>query len=195
MGGTFDPIHKAHIRLARCAAQQYGLERVIFMTGGDPPHKTALTPAAARLDMVRLAIAGIPDMSASDYEVKLKVPSYSVNTLAHLKTEYPDTHLYFIIGEDSLEDFDSWYKPQEILEYCTLLVYPRKGADSLKGTAASVRERFGGEIKLIDAPIYDISSTAVRRLLKRGGDASNYLDARVAEYIRKNKLYGCDVND
>ncbi|MCD8391016.1 MAG: nicotinate-nucleotide adenylyltransferase [Firmicutes bacterium] len=189
MGGTFDPIHNMHIALAKSAAAECGLDRVIFMTAGNTPHKSGVTDAAARYEMTRLAVEDIPEFSASDYEVNLTGYSYSVNTLKYLKGKYPDDEICFIIGEDSLSYIENWYRPEEIARLCTLLVYPRTSEKTLLTLADRVRERLGAKIVCINAPVLDISSTEIRERLKAGGDVSDMVDKKVLKYINENNLY------
>lgn len=189
MGGTFDPIHNMHIALAKSAAAECGLDRVIFMTAGNTPHKSGVTDAAARYEMTRLAVEDIPEFSASDYEVNLTGYSYSVNTLKYLKGKYPDDEICFIIGEDSLSYIESWYRPEEIARLCTLLVYPRTSEKTLLTLADRVRKRLGAKIVCINAPVLDISSTEIRERLKAGGDVSDMVCERVLKYINENNLY------
>ena len=197
MGGTFDPIHPAHIEIAKCAKEQYNLDEVIFMTSGNPPHKKGqnVTDAKLRLEMVRLAINGIDGFTASDYEVNKPEYSYSVNTLKWLHTEYPDAEIYFLIGEDSLDYIDKWYRPEEILNLCTVLVYPRIGMETLKRTLIETQSVLGGDIRIIEAPVYGVSSTQIRNVIGSGADASELLNERVYEYIRRNNLYGSGMNE
>ena len=197
MGGTFDPIHPAHIEIAKCAQEQYDLDEVIFMTSGNPPHKKgqSVTDAKARLEMVKLAIDGIDGFSASDYEVNRAEYSYSVNTLKWMHTEYPDAEIYFLIGEDSLDYIDKWYRPEEILDLCTALVYPRISMETLKRTLIEKQSVLGGDIRIIDAPVYGVSSTQIRNVIKSGEDASKLLDERVYEYILRNNLYRSGMNE
>lgn len=191
MGGTFDPIHSAHIEIAKCAREQYDLDEVIFMTSGNPPHKKGqnVTDAKTRLEMVRLAIDGMDGCTASDYEVNKTDYSYSVNTLKWMHGAYPDAEIYFLIGEDSLDYIDKWYHPQEILDLCTVLVYPRISMETLKRTLIEKQSVLGGDIRVIDAPVYGVSSTQIRNVIKSGADASELLDGRVYEYIKRNNLY------
>ena len=194
MGGTFDPIHPAHIEIAKRAMEQYDLDEVIFMTSGNPPHKKGqrVTDARARLEMVKLAIEDIDGFRASDYEVNKADYSYSVNTLKWLRGEYPDAQIYFLIGEDSLDYIDKWYKPEEILDLCTVLVYPRISMETLKRTLIEKQSVLGGDIRVIDAAVCGVSSTQIRNVIESGADASELLDERVYEYIRRNNLYGSE---
>ena len=120
MGGTFNPIHNAHLLIAEMAREEYGLDRVIFITDGNPPHKSANVTAKQRFEMTHIAIADNSAFEEDDFEINRSEKSYTVNTLGYLKEKYPNDDLFFIIGEDSLNDFDKWYKPDKILEiFCT----------------------------------------------------------------------------
>lgn len=189
MGGTFNPVHNAHLIMARYAKEQYGLDDIIFMTSGNPPHKKNMDmpDAKVRHEMLKAAIGKDTDFIADDYEVNLSEYSYSVNTLRHLKKLYPDDSIYFIIGGDSLCDFPKWYKPQEILSLCTLLVYPRR--TDTTASINKVKEMYGGDIFLINSPEIEISSTEIRKRLAEGKSVRHMIPDSVLEYIRKNKLY------
>lgn len=191
MGGTFNPIHNAHIEIAYRAAEQYGLDKVIFMTGGNPPHKRGLDipDAQVRYEAVKRAVSGEELFCADDYEVNLKEYSYSVNTLKHLKELYPSDELYFIIGGDSARDFSKWYKPEEIAKLCILLVYPRENIERTKEYAKAIIKNYGGDVRLIDAPVTDISSTEIRERIRRGESVCDMIPKSVWEYIDGNGVY------
>ena len=190
MGGTFDPIHSAHLLIGEAAREEYGLDRVIFMTGGNPPHKTDTTPAKARFTMTRLAISDNPYFTDDDYETEKTEKSYTVHTLEYLKDKYPNDDLFFIIGEDSLRDLPVWYKPEEILSMCTLLVFPRVSRDTLADTIGKMRLKYGDNILPIDAPVIGISSTDIRDRISKGKTIKYMLPDKVIEYIKENNLYG-----
>lgn len=180
MGGTFDPIHFGHLKIAASAKSEYHLDKVIFLTSGNPPHKRDkhILDAKIRHIMVKRAIADLDGFEASDYEVNRKEFSYSVNTLTHFKEIMPDDQLFFIVGGDSLRDFHKWYMPDQILKLCTLLVYNRDGGEHTSDFSKPIS---GGKI--------DISSTQIREKLKNGEDVSAFLPPAVSEFIEKNNLY------
>jgi len=183
MGGTFDPIHFGHLKIASSAKSEYHLDKVIFLTSGNPPHKRDKTILDAKIRhiMVKLAIDGIDGFEASDYEVNRKEYSYSVNTLKHFRETMPDDELFFIIGGDSLRDFHKWYQPDEILKLCTLLVYDRNGGEHTSDFS-----------KPISGATIDISSTEIRKKLENGEDVSAFIPLpfwnllKVTIYIRRN---------
>lgn len=189
MGGTFNPPHNAHLLIAELAREQYALDRVIFIVGGNPPHKKSEVEAIHRLNMTRLAIEGNGHFTDDDFEVKSDAKSYTVHTLEYLKDKYPSDELFFIIGEDSLADLSKWYMPEKITEMSALLVFPRKSKTTLLGTLKKMRERYGENIFPIDAPVMEISSTNIRGRIKDGKTVRYMLPDKVIGYIEENDLY------
>lgn len=191
MGGTFNPIHNAHMEIAHRAAEQYGLDRVIFMTGGNPPHKRDMDipDAQVRYEMVKTAVSDEDGFFADDYEINLKEYSYSVNTLKHLCKTYPNDELYFIIGGDSARDFSKWYKPEEIAKLCVLLVYPREDISKTAEYVKAIINEYGGDVRIIDAPVTDISSTEIRERIRCGKPVCDMIPRGVWEYINENGVY------
>lgn len=187
MGGTFDPIHNAHLIIAAYAREQFGLDELVFMTGGNPPHKTGVTDKYIRNEMTKLAVGN--DFEISDYEVEKEEYSYTLRTLEYMKAKYPEDELFFIIGEDSLRDIGKWYHPEEILKLCTLLVFPRNAAETLEQEIAATKERFGGKILAVDAPVFGISSSEIRERIRQGKSVKHMLPEPVWAYIREHGLY------
>lgn len=180
LGGTFNPIHNGHIKIAQLAKSEYHLDKVIFLTSGNPPHKRndKILDASIRHIMVKNAISGMDGFFADDYEVKREDFSYTLYTLMHYKECYPEDELYFIIGGDSLRDFHLWYKPEEILKLCTILAYNRGGCE------------FSGDFaKEIHGELLDISSTKIRDMVKEGENISKFVPAVVADFIDRYQLY------
>ena len=128
MGGTFDPVHIGHLILGESAYTQFGLDRVLFMPSGNPPHKQKRDGATndQRVDMVRLAIRGNPHFELSLEEMHEDGYTYTKETLKRLTGENPDTDYFFIMGADSLFDFDDWMCPDEIAKLCT--VFPHRNS-------------------------------------------------------------------
>lgn len=191
MGGTFNPVHKAHLEIAKSAKKQYNLDEVIFMTSGNPPHKTDkdIVDANLRYEMVKLAVSDYDGFSVSDYEVKKSDYSYSANTLKWLKETYPKDEIYFLIGEDSLAYIDKWYHTEIILSLCTLLVYPRTNMENLKRLVDKTKFELGGEIFVINSRVYNISSTRIRNGIKENTDVSDMLCQKVSDFIKEKGLY------
>lgn len=189
MGGTFDPVHNAHLLIAETAREQYDLDKIIFMTGGDPPHKSCGTDASKRFCMTRLAIADNEYFTDDDYEIKKNGKSYTVETLMYLREKSPEDKLFFIIGEDSLDDIGAWREPRKILEMATVLVFPRTTRGTLREKIGRAKRVFDGEIMMIDSPIIDISSTDIRERIKKGKSVRYMMPDSVREYIKENGLY------
>ncbi len=187
MGGTFNPIHNAHIYIARSAREQYELDRIVFMPSGNPPHKTCVTDKKYRYEMTKLAVGN--EFDVSDYEVNKEEYSYTLNTLKYFHTIYPDDEIYFIIGEDSLNDIFDWYKPNEIVKLCKLLVFPRVSLENTTKTAKEVMGKLDARIYVINSPIFNISSTKIREMIKNGDDVQNLISKEVLKYINENELY------
>ena len=191
LGGTFDPIHCGHMIIARSAMEQYKLDEVRFMTGGNPPHKKGsdITPAEVRHGMVKSAVEDEPGFIADDYEVNKETYSYTAETLTALRKKYGDAQLYFIIGEDSLMDLPDWYEPEVILDNCILLVYPRDDTSDTDGLINERRLMLGGDIRKIDAPLFGVSSTEIRERAETGLSIKYLVPERVIKYINEKKLY------
>lgn len=187
MGGTFDPIHNAHIIIPRYAKEQFLLDRVIFMPGGNPPHKPDVLDKHIRLKMTCIGVGD--EFEISSYEVEKEEYSYTLRTLEYLKKIYPDDELFFMIGEDSLNDIGKWYRPKDILSLCTLLVFPRGTSGALNETIKSKQQSLGGRIFAINAPIFGLSSSEIRERIHAGKSVRHMVPDAVLEYIEENNLY------
>ena len=124
LGGTFDPIHKAHLALGRQAYEQFHLDAVWFMPSNHPPHKKdhPVTAGEIRREMVSLAVRGIPGFVCSDFELRREGNTYTAKTLSLLSKEFPGDRFYFIIGADSLYEIENWYHPETVMALAVLLV-------------------------------------------------------------------------
>ena len=190
MGGTFNPVHNAHLLIAELAREEFKLDRIIFMTGGNPPHKDGAISPQHRFNMTHIAIEGNEHFIDDDFEINRSEKSYTANTLEYLKEKYPDDELFFIVGEDSLEDLPTWYEPKRILEMCSLLVFPRKSRKTLMGTLNKMTDKFGKRILPISAPVIGLSSTEIRNRIRDGKTVKYMIPDRVIEYIKQHNLYG-----
>ena len=194
MGGTFDPIHNGHLILAQRAYELYDLEEVRFLPAGRPPHKQERhtgSENADRLQMTRLAVAGCDHFTVSSYEMEQERLSYSYQTLEAFRENEPDCRFYFIIGGDSLEYFSTWMRPERIAANCVLVAGIRGGSDreSMEEQAERVRKTFSADVRLMDTPLMDISSTQLREWVREGRSIRYYVPDRVEEYIRLHGLY------
>ena len=183
-GGAFNPIHNGHMAVARAAIESANLDKLIFIPTGNAPHKKETTVSREdRYNMLLAAVCDEEKMSVSDYEIKREEVNYSADTVEYFKSVYPDDELFFIVGDDSYNNFDSWYQPHRILENATLLVFPREGANVLPPAIE------------ISMDIVDASSSNIREKIKMGKDCRNLLPKAVFNYIIEWNLYGARGSD
>lgn len=164
-GGTFDPIHNGHVSIARSIKRELGLNIVYFTVAADAPHKSNAerTPGNIRLAMVRAALEGEEGLATSDIELRRGGKSYTVETLRAFKKQHENAELYFIVGGDMLENFPTWYRPEEILSLATLTAAHRPHAsDKMNSIAERIEAEFGGRVLITDVFGPDISSTEIR---------------------------------
>ena len=190
MGGTFNPIHNAHLLIAFFAREEFCLDKVIFMTGGNTPHKKAEgAEPEERLEMVKRAVADNRYFEVSDFEVKKQSRSYTVETLEYLKEEYPGSDFYFIVGSDSLNYMDKWYKCEKIFRLCTVLIFDRKGFAGSEKKRRELEVKYSAQIRRIDIPIPEISSSEIRKRIAAGKSVENIVPGPVIDYIKEKGLY------
>lgn len=194
MGGTFDPIHIGHLILGEAAYRQFHLDRIEFMPAGNPPHKRNREGRASdgeRVEMVRRAIASNPHFILSEREMNADGYSYTYRTLESLRAAYPDTDYYFIIGADSLFDFDTWRAPERIVRACTLVVATRNqiAPEVFDREMQKKRDRYGGTFLKLDTPNLDIASHTLREMIQRGESVRYYIPDDVLDYIRERGIY------
>ena len=193
-GGTFDPIHKGHLAIARAAKEQFGLDMVRIMPARIPPHKQnkGITEDVHRLMMVSLALPVGEGIELDLTEFEREGVSYTSDTLALLHERHPDDQLFCIIGEDSLRDFVTWHEPEKIASLATILVAVR-GTDE-KGFGELLAERtrqYGGAFQELTVPYYDISSTVIRQAVRTEREPHPALVKATDDYIHRFGLYGC----
>jgi nicotinate-nucleotide adenylyltransferase len=193
LGGTFDPVHNAHLAIAEEARNCLELSEVLFIPAGQPWMKIIkeISPSHHRVEMVRLAIRGVPYFKLSVMEVERKGPSYTVDTLAELKTQFGNaSELYFIVGWDTIAQIPRWKEPVKMLTMCSLVVFPRPGFPF--PDMESIDEKLPGLSKktiLLGKPEIDISATEIRERVARKQSISRLVPKKVAEYIREKGLY------
>ena len=193
MGGTFDPIHIAHLIIAEEARTRLALDRVIFIPAGEPWMKPGhtISKAGQRVDMVKLAISSNPAFSLSLNETERPGPTYTVDTLEQLMGELGyDTQLFLLLGWDSVAEMASWKAPYRISRMATVAAFPRPG---FAKPEIAVLERampgIAGRIVFLDAPYLEISSTGIRKRIADGGSVRYLVPDPVGQYITENKLY------
>jgi len=192
LGGTFDPIHIAHLIMAEECRSHLSLEQVFFVPAGIPPHKLnkPITSAEHRVDMVELAIASNPYFAVSRLDIDRPGPCYSIDTINLLSRQLADSvEIYFIIGTDSLIDMPTWHEPARLIELCRFAVVGRPSyqvdMDYLESVLPGVRSR----IEFVDAPGISLSSSDIKRRIHSGHSIKYQVPESVEEYIYSHELY------
>ena len=190
MGGTFDPIHFGHLVTAEAARDAFGLEKVVFVPAGHPPHKRHRTVSEARhrIAMVNHAIISNPGFSLSTIETEREGYSYTIDTVNEFLTIYGDnTELYFITGADAIIEILSWHRVEELIEKCRFIAAPRPGFPFNKDS--QIPQEYRGRIFPFKVPALAISSSQIREMVSQGRSIRYLLPDTVEAYIRKNNLY------
>jgi nicotinate-nucleotide adenylyltransferase len=182
LGGTFDPIHIAHLHAGETALHEAALDRVLFMPAGDPWQKEGreLTPAAQRLEMTRLAIEGVEGFELDEREIRRDGPTYTVDTLNSFP---PQEELFLILGADAAVGLPTWHRWEEVVDRAGILVVPRLGTDPA-GVSDSVPAA-----KILDMASLDVSATMIRAMAAAGRPYRFLVPARVHDYIEMSGLY------
>ena len=192
-GGTFNPIHNTHIAIAEAAQKQFQLDKMVFLLAGMPPHKTTCINVTGqnRYEMLQLAIKEHAGFEIDLRELARPGKSYSYITLQEYALEYPGDQIYFIMGSDSLLNFENWVKPEIISVNCTVIAAPRLGDDTSRIQAALDRYKqiFPGDFQIIDYQPNSLSSTAIRGMLSAGNLPKNNITESVMNYIKEHNLY------
>ncbi|MCY6355743.1 nicotinate-nucleotide adenylyltransferase [Clostridium sp. ZS2-4] len=185
-GGTFDPIHNGHLHIAYEALYKLGLDKVIFIPSGNPPHKTdkIVTDAQLRFTLVKETIKNEKKFEVSDYEIKKKNLSYTYETLKFFNFLQPKTEWYFITGVDCLMQIDTWKNVDQILSQCKFVVFNRPGysKQDIQNQKKKIEEKYDKQIIFLDIPILEISSTQIREKIKKG-ESIGYLIPEKAKYL------------
>ncbi|MCI9081166.1 MAG: nicotinate-nucleotide adenylyltransferase [Lachnospiraceae bacterium] len=193
MGGTFNPIHNGHLVIAENAREQYSLDQVMFIPTGHSPlrHKQQITDAVHRCEMVSLAIADNPWFVLNQIEIQSSETSYTFLTIEKLKQNYKNSDLYFILGADSLFDFQTWKNPDLILRNCKILAAYRKHQrqEEFFQYIAYLNKKYPDKFYPLDTPSLEVSSQEIRRRTQERQTIRYLVPKEVEAYIRKNKLY------
>lgn len=187
-GGTFNPVHIGHVRLAENFKKELALDKLLIIPTAVPPHKEAENIASGedRLKMCALAFEDIGEVS--DIEIARGGRSYTVETLERLKEIYADDEFYFLVGSDMLLSFRRWYRYEDILSMCTLCATDRDNEKTCKDADSELFEK----IIFCDFPKTVVSSSEVREKLERKADVSSLVPEKVEKYIKEKGLYnGC----
>jgi nicotinate-nucleotide adenylyltransferase len=216
LGGTFNPPHLGHVALAEHARAQLGLARVLLMPAHSAPHKREQPDPGPvhRLRMCRLAVTGVPGVTACALEIERGGPSYTVDTLRSIHADHPNAELTFIVGADTARTLPGWREPEQLLELARLAVVEREGVsgadvlralagltpgrgraadggaeDAADGREGSARDE-GARVAFLEMPAIDISSSTVRARVARGEPVDGLVGPAVASYIDRHGLYG-----
>lgn len=206
-GGTFDPIHRGHVHIARAVAEELALQAVVLIPAGDPYHKAAptRTPAVQRLAMVELALAEAPYLAASDCDLRRTGATYTWDTVQRFRQAYPRAQLWWLLGMDSLLHIHTWHRYRDLLAAVNVAVAPRGEAglpeinpalqDWLPQALAKARQQphgaDGGRLHVLQTNWLPVSSSAIRQAYARGEvkAAAADLSPAVAAYIARHRLY------
>ncbi|MBT9176951.1 MAG: putative nicotinate-nucleotide adenylyltransferase [Firmicutes bacterium] len=194
MGGTFDPIHLGHLVTAETVRHRFGLQQVVFVPTGRPPHKRGedVSSAEHRYVMTFLAVVSNPEFGISRIEIDRLGYSYTFDTMLALGEMYgPDCELYFITGADAMRDIHTWHRAPELLTLCHFVAASRPGYTLCDYMAQTDIERFrqSGHIHLVEVPAMAISSTGLRRRVRAGEPIRYLVPEAVENYIYEHRLY------
>ena len=196
-GGTFNPIHRGHLAAASAAARQLSLDKLLLIPDAIPPHKPLPSGSAGaeeRLEMVQLCTAEVSaPAEVLDLELRRQGASYTCDTLAQLREQYPEEELFLLMGSDMFLSFETWRQPERICDLATLAVFSRREQSETAAFARQKRrleETYGAHIRVLENPeVVEISSTELREKLSRGAGRA-YLTEPVYGYILRKGLYG-----
>lgn len=203
LGGTFDPIHYGHLRPAQEVLCALNLAEIRFIPAANPPHRSPpIASAAQRLQMVQLAVAGIPGFNADDRELKRGGVSYTVLTLQSLREEFAHRPLCLLMGLDAFEKIETWHRWQTLFELAHVVVMTRPGWDipgknslpawtlgRIVNHAAQLQQRDAGHIYFQTVHPQDISASYLRGAIAQGDSVTDKLPPAVLEYIHANRIY------
>ncbi|MGL4796946.1 MAG: nicotinate-nucleotide adenylyltransferase [Paraclostridium sp.] len=192
MGGTFDPIHYAHLATAEYAREKFKLDKILFIPTGNPPHKAKLrTDKVDRYNMVLLATKNNEYFITSAMEINREKRTYTVDTLKELHKIYPNSEIYFITGADTICDMENWRNVGENFELATFIAASRPGIrdSEAKQKIEKLKNIYDAKIEEIDAPSLDISSTYIREQIKEKKSVKYLLPEEVQRYINEKKIY------
>ena len=202
LGGTFDPIHYGHLRIAIEIYEQCHLAEVRLIPSAFPPlRQPPLASAELRLTMVKLALHNVMGLTVDDREFKQTAPSYTVNTLQSLRRDYPDTPLCFIIGMDAFINLPKWHQWQQLSELAHFIIlqrpnYALPSSSPLHtllakqvSTPQALRKQTAGLVFFANVPSCDISATRIRKHIAAGKQLAGLVPASVLEFIQTHQLY------
>lgn len=199
LGGTFDPIHNAHLFVAESVLEELNLDKIIFIPSGIPPHKAdhKITRADHRLMMTALATNSNERFFVSPMEVNREGKSYTIHTMRELRDEnFSAAEFYFIIGADAFIEIETWAMYEELLKITNFVVVTRLGSDDevLDKIIEKCKHEFGADIYKVTIPNLEISSTDIRSRVEQGKRVEYLIPSAVVEYIKKYNLYSSSTS-
>ncbi len=199
MGGTFNPIHNGHLMLGKYAKDLFGLDEVWFMPNGNPPHKEKNSieiSAEHRAEMVKRAIVCDKDFVLQMYEVQNTNTNYSYLTMEYFKEKYPQCEFYFIVGADSLFNIEKWKCPDRLFQTSIMLAAYRDGKNEaeMMEQISYLKNKYQADIRLLQTPNVDISSSDIRLKLKIGMSVEDEIPNSVLDYIKAKNLYSVEFD-
>lgn len=192
LGGTFDPIHLGHIKVAEFCLKKLNLDLILFIPSGNPPLKKASADYIHRFEMVKLAIKEYKYFKVSELE-KIKFrnyPTYTYDTLNTIRKLYPKAEVIFLIGEDNVPELKRWYKYNELFKYAKFVVLSR----DINSRKSFTNLEYYNKLEFLNMPLIDISSNTIRNNIMNNLPVDGLLPKDVEKYIIENRLYSELVN-
>ena len=192
MGGTFDPIHYAHLATAEFIRDNYKLDKILFIPSGNPPHKKdSITDKYHRYNMVLLSTNNNDDFIVSDIEIKREKKTYTIDTLRELKEKYKNIEIYFITGADAICEIETWKDVEENFKLSNFIAATRPGISLLTSNEKieELKAKYNANIENVYVPSLDISSTYIRNQLNNNKTIRYLVPDMVQEYIYNKRLY------
>lgn len=196
LGGTFDPIHIAHLIIAEAAYDAFDLDEVLLMPSGHSYFKDEreqkVLPPEIRYAMTCEAAADNPHFTASDFEIHRPGNTYTCDTLRELRMQHPENHYFFIVGADTVLSILTWKNPEQIFAECTLLAAIREDGIPTEAFLKEVdrlRKEYGADTHVLEIPAIGISSTDIRNRIKNGRTVHYLVPERVERYIIEKGIY------
>lgn len=197
-GGSFNPIHNGHLQIVQEVKERFGIDRMLIMVAGDPPHKEIADGVSAqvRYNITKAALEGLDGIEVSDIEVRREGKSYTVDTLRMLKELYPQDEVYCMVGADMLLSIHTWHDAPALLKENTFIAVGRPNSGDIEAAAERLKQEYGANIMLAGITGPDISSTMIRNRVERGESIEGLLPESAIRYIYENCLYtGKEIDD
>ncbi len=194
VGGTFDPIHNGHLMLGEYAYEELGLDEIWFMPNGNPPHKcnkSMTSTPSERVEMIERAIRSTKYFKLSKHEIDKEKTTFTYETLSELGCLYPNDTFYFILGSDSLFSIEHWKHPEIIFKKCKILAACRENMnfEILKNQINYIKEKYNADVKLLQMPLLEISSSSIRQRIAQGKSIRFITPVEVIQYIEEFHIY------